>query len=273
MAVRPSIKDLAELIVSRRFGGHAPFKGFKPFVVVQSQTDTPRALVSDSLLQDRAEQYEVALTCTNQNEANRFVFQYTHELAHFYLTPLEHPFLEIIAVAISFCLLTDCANEWRRNNWGTYSSKFEDYKRTVVENAKQSLQLQSYFGLVVPIELVLQRDSEAAKSCDVDSSHMLAGVVLADAIMQNESTWTSLLSIHKHLIFSTEESHGTYGSYVNFGAWMREEALNNNEELEFRKQIVRMFGPIFGIESTSSHNQISRCLSVLSRCLRCQFVE
>lgn len=113
-----------------------PFRGEKPFEIVlhdgHHHHHRPRALVSQELFSQAAPTYQIAITC-QQEEYNRFVFQYAHELAHFYLTPYCHAFLEVCAVAVSLSALRLCGEEWVAigRHPGSYAAKFQSYRARV----------------------------------------------------------------------------------------------------------------------------------------------
>jgi hypothetical protein len=197
---------------------------------VPSTNDRPRALVTDELLSGAATTYEVALTCS-EDEPNRFVFQYAHELAHFYLTPIEHPLFEVLAVAISFFALEECSRRWAAAGQNTrersYAPKFQQYHDTVVAEAA------SRVGHGLDVLQVMPRDCASAKSIVVDDRHILLGALLCERVLTSFRDWRPLLTLHR---CATDEG------YVDFDIWLAESGGD-----AFRAAVCGLLGPIFHI--------------------------
>lgn len=136
------MKSVVEFVLAERFNC-LPFRGSKPFEIVLPNAYTnlahqsPQALVSHDLFYSSTTitTYQIAITC-KEEEYNRFVFQYAHEVAHYYTTPFCHPFLEVCCVAVSLSTLTLCDLEWKRLGTlpSSYCGKFQAYRDRVELN-------------------------------------------------------------------------------------------------------------------------------------------
>lgn len=255
---RPSVKALVEDIVRHKFGGGSPFRGEKAFVIVASDGATPRALVTDELIEGRAVVYTVALTCVNENEANRFAYQYSHELAHFYMTPEEHPVLEICAVAISVFTLGECSRRWEREKWGSYGLKFAQYRDDIERRALANLGI---FDKQYLQRSSLRRDSPLTRSTLVNDYHIAAAILLIDKLEKYDS-WEALTDLHRFLC--TAEG-GEF--FVDFDLWLDAPTTNPTQK-DLKRDFANLFGDIFDINQT--HNSKSFTLrQIFSRCCGC----
>jgi len=234
-----SPRSLVETVLREKFEGNPPFRGDKRFAVVKSDDDRPRALVNDALLDGRAVAYEVAVTCDELKEPDRFVYQYSHELAHFWFTPIEHPFLEVCAVAISLSVLSLCAEEWKQTGSShvqkRYSQGFENYRRRVEQGAAEQFR-----GLGV--EEYMSRGSAAALSSTVRDEHIAAGAALAKQVLDKQSSWLPLISLHS---FVCQDDTGL--ELLDFDLW--EQSLDPTCESHrvFANDVIRLFSSTFGV--------------------------
>ncbi|KAH9252060.1 hypothetical protein BASA81_010042 [Batrachochytrium salamandrivorans] len=205
------MKSTTESIVRKRFAC-LPFRGEKPFEIILSPVNhhhRPRALVSQELFSQEhspALTYQIAITC-QQEEYNRFVFQYSHELAHFYLTPYCHAFLEVCAVAVSLSSLRLCGEEWIAigRHPGSYAAKFQSYRARVEAGAGN--------------------DREIAN-----------GALLATNVLDVFPCWRPLTSLAQCLV---DESR------VDFTKWLA--LNNNDQaDWDFVNKVVHLFASEFG---------------------------
>jgi hypothetical protein len=257
------IKNLVEELIKQRFNRQFAYQGDLPFIVIPSDDDRPRAIVTEELLRGEAKCYLVALTCTETLEGNRFAYQYSHELSHFWFHPVEHPFLEICAVAVSLQILSDCSTEWvlRGLAPGTYSAKFTHYRNLVENQAFQQLNLNKND---VPSAFA-SRNSPLTHSVIVGNEHICAGAIFADNILGKFKTWTPLTKLHRCVTYPDDENVHLYR--VDFELWQK--LCSSKEEHDFVTEVALMFDSLFSMKEQSSwRSYLQRyicCCATISR--------
>lgn len=257
MALRPTTKELVEQILSTSFSPCKPFRGDLPFEIVLSEGSTPRAIVTDELWNGQATKYQIALTCLSENEANRFVYQYAHEVCHFYLTPVEHPVLEVIAVAVSLFVLRECGRKWRANRWGDYSTRFDNYVEQVRKNCYSTFNLD-------PLKANqslrwMKKGSNEINSTLVNDHHLVIAFQVTAILERFPNSWECLTTLHRCLIDDEDGNH-----YVDFRLWR---TTYHSDKLA--TEIAGLLTPLFDINPTGRVSATSSILSLLRKPLEC----
>lgn len=227
------LKSDLESVCRQAFGNRPPFLGVdKPIHIVASLDQRPRTIVNPADLYDPSHPYLVAISC-EAHERDRFVYQYSHELFHLWSTPVEHPFLEVCAVAVSLHCLT--------------RFQYYEYRQRVVSDALGQLELD------FPQQLWEADfdESELFHTVTVGPATILLAQALEERVLSRFDDWSPFCTLAGFIGF--ENGKGL----VLFDEW-RESATNPSTE-RFVEEIQALFAHTYGSHLEPSNRVTHSC--------------
>jgi hypothetical protein len=232
----PSIKrsvmaicsDVISTIYERRIA-KIPRLGAKPVVLHQGQV--PRARY-DGL----PDQFNIDLTCLNTLKFNQIVYQFAHELGHFYLypsdmnrillgrslpdslTPWNNWFIESCCCAMSYLCLDEMAQRWRRRqsvqNNSKYFIKFKKYREDDIQDALKEQLIPSKDSVAEWLQSELPR---LTKECTTDdkNDHRVCAIEIERIMKEHSNAWGCL----NFLGDATENQHTDFDRWSEMATW------------------------------------------------------
>jgi len=183
-----------------------PLLGAKPVVLHQGQVPMARY---DGL----PDQFNIDLTCLNTLKFNQIVYQFAHELGHFYmfpsdinrislglslpdsLTPWNNWFIESCCCGMSYLCLDEMALRWIRRpsvqNNKRYFLNFKKYRENEIQKAQKEKNIPSEDNVAEWIQSELPRLS---RECTTDdkNDHKVCAIEIERIMKKHSNAWGCL---------------------------------------------------------------------------------
>jgi len=194
------------ITIYKRKIAKTPLLGDKP--VVLHQGEVPRARF-DGL----PDKYNIDLTCLNTSRFCQIVYQFAHELGHFYmypsdinrillglslpdsLTPWNNWFIESCCCSMSYLSLDEMARRWSRGqsvqNNPRYYLEFKKYRENEIQKALRGKRIPSGDNVAEWIKSELPRLTRECTTDDKDD-HLVCAIEIERIMKKHTNSWGCL---------------------------------------------------------------------------------
>lgn len=215
-----------------------PLLGAKPVVLHQGQVPMARY---DGL----PDQFNIDLTCLNTLKFNQIVYQFAHELGHFYMFPSDtnqislelsnNWFIESCCCTMSYLCLNEMAQRWKRRqsvpNNPRYFLKFKKYRENEIQKVLRERNIPSEDNVAEWIQSELPR---LARECTTDdkNDHKICAIEIERIMKEHSNEWGCL----NFLGNATENQH------TDFDRWSELATLE-------QRPLVRALDQVFNLRT------------------------